>query len=89
VILDGNTKEKPVINYPCEWGFKLIGTNRDRLKRCISDIMDNREYKYRDGNISKNGKFISVNARCEVSSERERDDIFRAFQEHSDVKMVI
>jgi len=27
VILDGKTKEKPDIEYPCEWGYKLIGTD--------------------------------------------------------------
>jgi len=89
MILDKNTKEKPKIEYPCEWGFKIIGTDKEKLKECISDIMGEREYKSKDGNVSKKGKFVSMNASCEVCSQEERDELFKAFRDHKDVKMVI
>jgi putative lipoic acid-binding regulatory protein len=89
MLLDKNTKEKPKIEYPCEWGFKIIGTDKEKLKECISDIMGEKEHKCKDGNISKNGKFVSMNASCQVDSQEERDEIFKSFRDHKDVKMVI
>ena len=89
MILDDKTKAKPNIEYPCEWGFKLIGRDKKKLQECVSNIMRDKNYKCRDGNISKNGKFVSFNTSCIVSSKEERDRIFKAFQEHNDIKMVI
>ncbi|MEA3455984.1 MAG: DUF493 family protein, partial [Campylobacterota bacterium] len=34
-------------------------------------------------------KFHSYNTSCVVESEEERDRIFKSFQDHDDVKMVI
>jgi len=89
VILDDKTADKPKIEYPCDWGFKIIGTDKEKLKSCISEIMADRDYKCRDGNVSSKGKFVSMNANCEVCSEDERDELFKAFRDHCDVKMVI
>ena len=89
MILDGSCKTKPDIEYPCEWGFKIIGTNKERLSISITEVMGEREYKTRAGNSSSKGKFHSMNAYCQVVSEKDRDSIFKAFQEHIDIKMVI
>jgi len=89
VILDDKTVDKPIIEYPCEWGFKIIGTDKKQLEKCVFDIMAHREYKCKDGNVSSKGKFVSMNASCEVCSKDERDKLFKEFRDHCDVKMVI
>jgi len=89
MIFDNNTKEKPEINYPTDWGFKLIGRDKIELERCIKEIMGDKEHKCRIGNVSKNGKFHSYNASCIVDSEDERNKIFQEFEKHTAVKMVI
>ena len=89
MILNGNIQEKPKIYYPCEWRYKLIGQDRDKLEACVFDIMAQKEYTSSIGNISRNGKFVSVNVSCSVDSEEERNALFKAFQDHIDVKMVI
>jgi len=89
VILDDKTQDKPEINYPCEWGFKVIGTDKEKLEACIKEIMAGREHQCSEGNVSKKGKFLSMNTKCEVASEEERNALFKAFSDHDDVKMVI
>jgi len=89
VILDGNTCAKPDIEYPCEWGYKIIGTDKTALQACIFDIVGERAYKTKGGNTSSKGKFHSLNMTCKVASQQDRDTIFKAFSEHPDVKMVI
>lgn len=89
MILDGNSCAKPDIEYPCEWGFKLIGTDKTALHASIFEIVGERVYKTKGGNTSSKGKFHSLNMRCKVKSQMDRDKIFKAFSEHNDVKMVI
>ncbi|SFZ98173.1 Proposed lipoate regulatory protein YbeD [hydrothermal vent metagenome] len=89
MILDDKTQEKPVIEYPTNWGFKLIGRDKDALLSCIKEAMGEKEHLCSIGNKSRNGKFHSYNASCSVESEEERNKIFKYFEEHKDVSMVI
>ncbi len=89
MILDDKTQEKQQIDYPTQWGFKLIGKDKEALQACIKEVMGDKEHLCSTGNVSRNGKFHSYNASCSVESQEERDRIFKAFQEHDDVKMVI
>jgi putative lipoic acid-binding regulatory protein len=89
VILDGSSCERPEIEYPCEWGYKLIGRDKVKLEACIFDIVGERAYKTKAGNSSSKGKFHSINMTCKVESEGDRNRIFKAFSDHEDVKMVI
>lgn len=89
MILDGNSCERPEIEYPCEWGYKLIGRDKVKLEACIFDVVGERAYKTKAGNTSSKGKFHSINMTCKVESEEDRNRIFKAFSDHEDVKMVI
>jgi len=89
VILDGNSCDRPEIEYPCEWGYKLIGRDKTKLEACIFDVVGERAYTSKSGNSSSKGKFHTLNMRCKVESEEDRNKIFKAFSEHEDVKMVI
>lgn len=89
MILDGNSCERPEINYPCEWGYKIIGTCKDSLEACVFETMGSRDYTIGKGKSSSKGKFYALTSTCEVASEEDRNAIFKAFQEHVDVKMVI
>jgi len=89
VLLDANSSEKPKIEYPCEWGYKIIGTDKIKLEAVIFEVMGSRDYKQKGGNKSSKGKFHSLSTACQVESQEDRDALFKAFQEHEDVKMVI
>lgn len=89
MILDDKTQEKPQIQYPTRWGFKLIGRDKEKLLACIKEVMGEKEHLCSLGNASRTGKFHSYNASCEVESQEERDRIFKYFQDHKDVDMVI
>jgi len=91
-ILNDETPEKPEINYPTDWGFKIIGKDKDALEKCIKEIMKiegDKKHTCTIGNQSKTGKFTTYNASCIVENEEERNRIFKYFEEHDDVNMVI
>jgi Uncharacterized conserved protein len=89
VSLEEKQPDKPQIHYPTRWGFKLIGRDKKKLLVCIKEAMGEKEHLCSMGNASKTGKFHSYNASCEVESKEERDRIFKYFQDHKDVDMVI
>ena len=89
IASDDKTQESPKIEYPTQWGFKLIGRDKEALLASIKEVMGDKEHLCSLGNPSRTGKFHSYNASCTVESQEERDRLFRAFQDHDDVKMVI
>ena len=89
MILDNNTQEQPKIEYPTRWGFKIIGKDKEKLEACIKEVMGEKEHLCSLGNSSKTGKFHTYNASCVVDSQEERDRLFKCFQDHEDVNMVI
>lgn len=89
MILDDKTETKPEIEYPTGWGFKIIGKSKEELHGCIKEVMGDKEHLCSYGNESSKGKFHSYNASCVVVSKEERDAIFKAFQDHPSVKIVI
>jgi len=91
-ILTNNMPEKPDIDYPTRWAFKLIGRDQEALIRCIKHIMKetgNKKHTCAPGNKSKTGKFHAYNTSCIVNSEAERNKIFKYFSDHDDIDMVI
>jgi putative lipoic acid-binding regulatory protein len=88
-ILDDKMPEKPTIEYPTQWGFKLIGRDKEALLTCIKEAMGEKEHLCSLGNTSRTGKFTTYNASCTVDTEEERNRIFKYFQDHDDVEMVI
>ena len=88
-ILDDQMPERPEINYPTSWGFKLIGRDKEALLACIKEAMGEKEHLCSLGNASRTGKFHSYNASCTVDTKEERNRIFKYCQDHDAVDMVI
>lgn len=83
-VLEG----KPKIDYPAKWEYRVIGTNREKIKEAVVSVIE-QDFDLKDGNSSREGRFVSIVVSVEVESEQERDRIFVALREHSAVKMVL
>jgi putative lipoic acid-binding regulatory protein len=77
------------LEYPREWGFKIIGRDKEKLKDAIKEVLKDKEHTTKEGNSSKSGKFHTMNATCQVNSQEERDRLFKAFSDHDDIDIVI
>ena len=89
MILDDKTQDRPKIEYPTSWGFKLIGRDKDKLLACIKEAMGEKEHLCSLGNTSRTGKFTTYNASCTVDTEEERNRIFKYFEDCDVVEMVL
>jgi len=88
MILDSNNKQ-PIIEYPTKWDYKVIGEDIDKLLKAIEETVTGLEYEITPSNISKGGKYFSLNLTVVVLSEVMRNRVFRDLDDHPNVKIVI
>jgi putative lipoic acid-binding regulatory protein len=84
-----DSQQKVVIEYPCNWCYKVIATEKKALEQAIRDVIDEREHTLEHSNKSKTGKYISMNLDLLVHNEDDRTFIFDALKHHQDIKMVL
>ncbi len=83
------TEQKPEIDYPCQWQYKVIGTAKDEILEAISLVIGAREHTICESNKSSAGKYRSMNLELEVDSEDMRNRIFMELQCHPSLRMII
>ncbi len=79
--------DRPNIEYPCMWGFRIIGEDKDKMKQAIKECIDNQECKVEDGN--SNNKYSSLKFQAYCMNEEERNEFFKRLQNHKDIKFVL
>ena len=82
-------EQKLELNYPCLWSYKLIAGEKEVLEKAIRDVIEERMHKIEHSNVSKNGKYISMNLEMIVHNEEDRNFIYEALKAHQDIKMVL
>ena len=88
-MMNDPKKNKPVIEYPTKWEYKIIGNDVDKLLKAVEGAVPGLEYEITPSNISKNEKYYSLNVTVVVSSEVVRNLVFQKLSEHTDIKLVI
>ncbi|ANV98411.1 hypothetical protein BBW65_06205 [Helicobacter enhydrae] len=79
---------KPQIDYPTQWEYRLIGSQREALLALIEEVIEHPSV-IKDGQQSSGGKFVSVIVQTLVQDEAERDRIFMRFKQSSVVNLVL
>ena len=87
MILDSS--KKPNIEYPCNWDYKVIGTDVDEMIKAIEQVVIGMGYKISSSIVSSKGKYFSINLKVFVTSEVIRDIIFVKLKDNEFVKMVL
>lgn len=88
MILDENSK-RPEIEYPCNWDYKIIGTDVSEMIKVIEEAVGDLTYDLSPSNISKKGNYFSLNLTVYVPSEIVRDLIFQKVSSSAFVKIVL
>jgi hypothetical protein len=86
MILDSN--KRPEIAYPCEWSYKIIGNNVDKILEAIENAVSGLKYDVTSSNISKNGNYYSLNLTLTVPNEVVRDLIYQKLDSSDSIKIV-
>lgn len=87
MLLD--SENKPDINYPCEWSYRIIGTDVDKTIEAIENAVGDMKYSVTPSNISKNGKYYSLDLKLEVPNEVVRDLVYQKLADNDYIKIVL
>ena len=87
-MIDNRDNEEISIDYPCEWIYKVIGSDKESVHNAIAGIIQDNEYLINDSNTSKTGKYLSFNVTVMVVDEAYRNKIYQALKRHNDIKFV-
>jgi len=82
-------RRKPQVSYPCEWEYKVIGTDEEKLKAVILAACVPAVPTISLSNVSSKGTYYSLNASLVVEDEAMRLRIFSSIENSPDVKLVI
>ena len=87
-MIDNRDNEETGIDYPCEWIYKIIGSDKESVHNAIAGIIQDSEYHISDSNTSKTGKYLSFDVKVMVGDEAYRNKIYQALKGHDDIKIV-
>jgi putative lipoic acid-binding regulatory protein len=82
-------EQRPNIEYPCEWEYKIIGENIDEILSAIEAASLGLEYTVSPSNMSRNGKYYSLNLKLIVPNEVVRDLVYEKLSSSDFVRLVI
>ncbi len=90
MILNGNDAlPKLELTYPCAWRYKLVGEGDTLIFTAVCDVISEKEHTLIPSNVSKNGRYLSMNLDLLVMNEDERTFIYEALKAHPHIKMVL
>ena len=81
--------EKPAIEYPCAWQYKVIGLDQFLMRTAIGEILAGLEYTLEVSNTSRTGKYCSLLLTLVVADEEHRNAVFAALAGHCDIRVVL
>mgnify|MGYP000636153564 CR=1 FL=1 len=83
------SKEKLELTYPCNWIYKVIGSNEEDVKAAVKEVVDRAEYTLKESHTSKKGKFKSFTLEVLVHNEDDRKTLYEILCAHEKIKMVL
>lgn len=85
-----NIDVKPQIDYPCVWGYRVIGLHKEHVERAIHNVFAGKNVDISPiEHHSKSHKYVALNCKVNVENDKERLDFFNALVAQEGIVMVI
>jgi putative lipoic acid-binding regulatory protein len=89
----GATRTESLIEYPCKFPIKVMGTKVDGLVHAITLIAQQFDPAFDTSTIelreSKGGKYLGVTVTVNATSREQLDELYRTLSTHPMVKVVL
>lgn len=79
--------QKPEINYPCDWTYKVIGEDEIKIREAIDNLLG-AAGKIKKASSSSKGKYTSLSLVITLQDEAQRNRIYQDLAADPAVKMV-
>lgn len=81
--------QNPEIEYPCQWGYRIIGPSEEQLCLAAKKAVGDKEHALTVTNRSSGGKYVSMSLWTTVTNEDERTGILKRLQGSKAVRIVL
>jgi putative lipoic acid-binding regulatory protein len=88
-VIINEIKAKPCIDYPCRWVYKVIGGDREELRRAIAALLQDLDHSIAFSHSSAGGKYHSFNVEVTVECEEKRLAVYEALKAEPAVKIIL
>lgn len=90
-------RDKPSVEYPCRWTYKVIGRDPEAVRAaiqtclplCLPGPLSGRDPHLESSRTSSGGAYVSLNLTVTVQDEGERTCVFCSLAENPEIIMVI
>ena len=82
-------RKKLLVEYPCRWLYKIIGTDQELLRNAIGETVVDPTCTVTYSKQSSKGKYYCLNLEVRVIDEENRTSIYEALKKHPNIKMVL
>jgi len=79
----------PEIQYPCQWGYSIIGSGPELMQAAILAVMAGRTYDLKFANRSGKGHYCSFHMETRVETETDRNHLYDELKKIPNVRMVL
>jgi putative lipoic acid-binding regulatory protein len=80
--------KEQIIDYPCKWPYKVIGSDQALIENGISAELNHMQFEMSVSNQSKKGKYVSFHVEAYVNDDNERIDVFNILKNIPTVRIV-
>ena len=84
-----NLDKKANIDFPCEWTYKVLGSDKILVENAIKEVLNKYPYKIIKTTKSSKGNYISLTVKLTVFSHDELENLFNNLANHPDIKIVL
>ena len=81
--------DKPHIDYPCAWEYRLIGEDETSIRAAVAEIVGTQPHVLTLANQSRHARYVSLQLSLEVQDEAQRLDTFERLSRHPAMRYVL
>jgi putative lipoic acid-binding regulatory protein len=81
--------EKPRIDYPCAWSYRLIGRTAASIEAVLERVVGHSDYRVDRSNTSATGKYVALRLTVVVQHEEQRLEIGRRLKAEDAILYVL
>ncbi len=85
----GEGNGKPIIGFPCQWKFTIIGKDPILIEKRVKAIVEKYNYNLSPSRASKKGKYYSFHLAVDVPTEEEKDFIYKKLKDNNEITLVL
>lgn len=79
----------PLIEYPCQWSYLIIGSDEKALRKAISECAGGTDHRVSYSKRSSSGTYVSLNLEIVIHNEETRLGIYHSLSGNPLVKIVL